>query len=266
MSTLQREGNWGSERIKCFSQEHTAGWKQAKTIIQIFWFPGSGALFFLRFPPYPRLHHLSLSYAYSKVTLDFLGIFWFFTPGEEKGFPCLSLNLPPRLQITQHSLCGCLPCWRASVPGLWKSISFTVCFLHGLTVSLLSTKGIQVQLKTRLLKNQLGELFPLHTLFFVSMHLLRFECHLCGTNATAIRGATKARDNPLCQVSNAFGWIGAWAKPFECFPELKRACWKTSGRWPVQRPWAPDPAFSSTRERFNDKREREDCSRLLFHL
>lgn len=121
MSTLQREGNWGSERIKCFSQEHTAGWKQAKTIIQIFWFPGSGALFFLRFPPYPRLHHLSLSYTYSKVTLDFLGIFWFFTPGEEKGFPCLSLNLPPRLQITQHSLCGCLPCWRASVPGLWKS-------------------------------------------------------------------------------------------------------------------------------------------------
>ena len=68
MPTLQRWGNWGSGRIKCFGQEPSGGWKQAKTRFQILWFPGSGALCLHHLVTHPRLHHLSLSCTHSKAT------------------------------------------------------------------------------------------------------------------------------------------------------------------------------------------------------
>ena len=69
MLILWRQGNGGSDRIKCCGQEPAAGWKHAKSRFQILWFPGSGVLCpHLRVTHF-RSHHLPVSCTYSQVTL-----------------------------------------------------------------------------------------------------------------------------------------------------------------------------------------------------
>lgn len=105
--------------MKCFFQKPTTCWKQGKTKIQIFWFPCSGALSAL--PGYlSRITQFVFKLCISQsdpVSLRFCSD----SSKEEREFPYSSLNLLSCLQITQHSLCACLPCWRGSVPGIWKS-------------------------------------------------------------------------------------------------------------------------------------------------
>lgn len=61
---------------------------------------------------------------------------WFFTSGEEEGFPSSSSHSLPHLQGGQPSPCRCLPHRRTSVPALWKSHFFHCLFFFFLNPTL----------------------------------------------------------------------------------------------------------------------------------
>lgn len=76
-------------------------------------------------------------------------MFWVLTSEEEGGFPYSSLHLPPQSDHSTLMLVGTSLAGGPLFLVGGNPISFMVCFLHGLIVSLLLTKCIQGQHEAR---------------------------------------------------------------------------------------------------------------------